>query len=38
MVLDAHPQDPELQTALDEMREWTREIRIFGSYAATGEH
>jgi len=38
MVLDGHPQDPELQTALVEMREWTREVRIFGSYAATGDH
>jgi prephenate dehydratase len=37
MVLDGHPLDPELQTALVEMREWTREVRIFGSYAATGE-
>ncbi len=37
MVLDVHPQDHEFQTALVEMREWTREIRIFGSYAATGE-
>jgi prephenate dehydratase len=38
MVLDGHPQDEELQTALAEMREWTREVRIFGSYAATGDH
>jgi len=38
MVMDGHPQDPELQLALDEMREWTREIRIFGSYPATGDH
>jgi prephenate dehydratase len=38
MVLDGHPQDHEVQTALQEMREWTREIRIFGSYAATGDH
>jgi prephenate dehydratase len=38
MVVDGHPLDHELQTALHEMREWTREIRIFGSYAATGEH
>jgi prephenate dehydratase len=37
MVLDGHPQDRELQTALVEMREWTREIRIFGSYSPTGE-
>ena len=36
MVLDGHPLDPEVQAALAEMREWTREIRIFGSYAATG--
>jgi len=36
MVLDGHPLDPEVQLALAEMREWTREIRIFGSYAATG--
>jgi prephenate dehydratase len=38
MVLDGHPQDRELHDALLEMREWTREVRIFGSYAATGEH
>jgi prephenate dehydratase len=38
MVLDGHPLDPELQAALLEMREWTREVRIFGSYAATGDH
>jgi prephenate dehydratase len=38
MVLDGHPQDAELHTALVEMREWTREIRIFGSYQATGDH
>ena len=38
MVLDGHPQDVELRTALEEMREWTREVRIFGSYAATGDH
>ncbi len=36
MVLDGHPLDDELQTALVEMREWTREVRIFGSYPATG--
>ena len=36
MVLDGHPLDQEVQTALVEMREWTREVRIFGSYAATG--
>ncbi len=36
MVLDAHPLDPEVRLALAEMREWTREIRIFGSYGATG--
>ncbi len=36
MVLDGHPLDPELRQALVEMREWTREVRIFGSYAATG--
>ena len=38
MVLDGHPMDAELQGALAEMREWTREVRIFGSYAATGDH
>ena len=38
MVLDGHPLDAELQAALVEMREWTREVRIFGSYAATGDH
>jgi len=38
VVLDGHPLDHEVQTALAEMREWTREIRIFGSYAATGDH
>jgi prephenate dehydratase len=36
MVLDGHPLDPELRTALVEMREWTREVRIFGSYSPTG--
>jgi len=34
VVLDAHPLDAELQNAFVEMREWTREIRIFGSYEA----
>lgn len=38
LVLDGHPLDHEVHAALAEMREWTREIRIFGSYAATGEH
>jgi prephenate dehydratase len=38
MVLDGHPLDAELQAALVEMREWTREVRIFGSYPATGDH
>src|SRR5205823_1367555 len=38
LVLDGHPQDVELRAALVEMREWTREVRIFGSYAATGDH
>ena len=38
LILDGHPLDRELQTALAEMREWTREVRIFGSYAATGDH
>ena len=37
IVMDGHPQDAELQQALSEMREWTREVRIFGSYPATGE-
>jgi prephenate dehydratase len=37
MVLDGHPLDAEVQTALLEMREWTREVRIFGSYQATGD-
>ena len=36
MVLDGHPQDEEIRSALVEMREWTREVRIFGSYEATG--
>jgi prephenate dehydratase len=36
MVLDAHPLDPAVRLALAEMRERTREIRIFGSYGATG--
>jgi prephenate dehydratase len=36
MVLDAHPLDPEVRLALAELREWTREVRIFGSYAAAG--
>jgi prephenate dehydratase len=38
MVLDGHPLDAELQHAFAEMREWTREVRIFGSYPATGDH
>jgi prephenate dehydratase len=38
VVVDGHPLDTELHQALTEMREWTREIRIFGSYAATGDH
>ena len=38
VVVDGHPLDAELQHAFGEMREWTREIRIFGSYAATGDH
>jgi prephenate dehydratase len=38
LILDGHPLDHEVQTALLEMREWTREVRIFGSYAATGDH
>ena len=36
MVLDGHPLDSEIRTALAEMQEWTREVRIFGSYEATG--
>jgi prephenate dehydratase len=36
MVLDGHPLDPEIRSALTEMGEWTREVRIFGSYEATG--
>lgn len=36
MVLDAHPLDPDVRAALEEMRAWTREIRIFGSYSANG--
>ena len=36
MVLDGHPLDGELQQALFEMREWTREVRVFGSYEAPG--
>jgi prephenate dehydratase len=36
IVLDGHPQDAEVQAGLKEMGEWTREIRIFGSYPATG--
>ncbi len=38
VVLDGHPQDTEMQAAFAEMRQWTRELRVFGSYAATGEH
>lgn len=39
VVLDGHPLDHGMQTAFVEMREWTREIRVFGSYAATvGDH
>jgi prephenate dehydratase len=36
IVLDGHPLDPGVREALGEMREWTREIRIFGCYPATG--
>jgi prephenate dehydratase len=36
MVLDGHPLDTEIRSALAEMGEWTREVRIFGSYEATG--
>jgi prephenate dehydratase len=38
IVMDCHPQDDALRQALVEIREWTREVRIFGSYAATGDH
>ena len=38
MVVDGHPLDDELRVALREMRDWTREVRLFGSYAATGDH
>ena len=38
VVLDGHPQDVEVQGAFEEMRQWTREVRIFGSYFATGDH
>ncbi len=36
MVLDAHPLDAEVQAALAELREGTREIRVFGCYGANG--
>ena len=32
MVIDVHPLDDEFQSAIQEMSEWTREVRIFGSY------
>ena len=38
MVLDGHPLDASSRPRLLEMREWTREVRIFGSYPATGDH
>ena len=38
IVMDCHPQDVEIREALVEIREWTREVRIFGSYPATGDH
>src|SRR5262249_55804264 len=37
IVMDGHPQDSDLQQALPEMRDCTREGRILGSYPATGE-
>ena len=37
IVMDCHPQDDALREALIEIREWTREVRIFGSYPATSE-
>ena len=37
MVMDGHPLDAEVQGALHEMREWTLEILIFGSYPAGAE-
>jgi prephenate dehydratase len=36
-VLDGHVFDPNLRTAFAELRECTRELRVFGSYAAEGE-
>jgi prephenate dehydratase len=38
VIVDGHPLDDGLRNAFAEMREWTREIRIFGSYPATGDH
>ena len=35
VVLDGHVFDPTVRPALAEMRELTREVRLFGSYAAT---
>jgi prephenate dehydratase len=32
MILDGHPLDEQVRDALHEMREWTREVRVFGSY------
>ena len=36
-VLDAHVLDRRLRSALSELRAFTQEIRVFGSYAADGE-
>jgi chorismate mutase/prephenate dehydratase len=37
VVLDGHVFDPVVRPALAELREQTRELRLFGSYAAEGE-
>jgi prephenate dehydratase len=37
MILDGHPLDERVREALHEMREWTREVRVFGSYPVGGE-
>jgi prephenate dehydratase len=36
-ILDGHLFDPELRAAFAQLRELTRELRVFGSYAAEGE-
>ena len=38
VVLDGHVFDPEVSSSFAELRGLTRELRVFGSYAAEREH